>query len=209
MRPSSIFSVFSSSRRRPARMRVALFLLLCASVLLGACAQNMRDDGRLKPYEPLPGFGNSQLQIPVESVARSQPADISVETGRVDGDGDFLTTFPIAVSAETLQRGQLRYNIYCAPCHGAMGDLQGLIIPNFGFEKKPTSYHEAEVKELSAGELYDIASNGTGIMFGYSNRVPVSDRWAIVAYIRAMQLNPEAPLEVSPEAVEQAAGGIQ
>lgn len=210
MRPSSLFSLCSVLYRRALRWRAGLFMAMCGAILLGACGQNMRNDGRIKPYEPVPGFANGISQQPfVEGVvARSQPIDLAVETGRQDGEGDFVSAFPMAVTTEMVQRGQLRYGIYCAPCHGAMGDGAG-IVPNFGFEVKPASFLDDALKAQSVGYLYNVASNGKGVMFGYGNRVPVEDRWAIIAYIRALQLNNQAPLDVTPEQIEQAGGGAQ
>ncbi len=131
-----------------------------------------------------------------------------METGKQDGDGAFVTTFPIAVTAQVVQRGKLRYDIYCAPCHGAMGDGLG-IISNFGFNPKPASYLTDTLKMQSVGYLFDVASNGKGVMYGYASRVPVADRWAIIAYIRALQINAQAPLEVAPEQIEQSGGSVQ
>jgi mono/diheme cytochrome c family protein len=179
-------------------------------ILLAACGQNMRDDGRIKPYEPAPGFGSgvSGQPLPVGVVARSQSTDLTLETGKQDGDGAPVAAFPIAVTQETVQRGKQRYDIYCAPCHGAVGDGQGLIA-NFGFNPKPTSYHTDTLKQQPVGYLFDVASNGKGIMFGYASRISVEDRWAIIAYIRALQLNQQAPLDVTPAQIEQTGGSVQ
>jgi mono/diheme cytochrome c family protein len=200
-------SIFCS---RLARWRAGIFLSLCGMILLAACGQNMRDDGRIKPYEPVVGFGSgvSEQPLPAGVVARSQSTDLSLETGKQDGDGAFVSAFPIAVTAQVVQRGKLRYDIYCAPCHGAMGDGQG-IIPNFGFDPKPASYLTDTLKQQPVGYLFDVATNGKGVMFGYSSRVPVADRWAIIAYIRALQINAQAPLEVAPEQIEQSGGSVQ
>jgi mono/diheme cytochrome c family protein len=190
-------------------LKVAVFLGICCLVLLAACGQNMRDNGRIKPYEPVPGFGNgvSEQPLPAGVVARSQSTDLALETGKQNGDGALVAAFPIAVTQQVAQRGQQRFVIYCAPCHGALGDGQGLIA-NFGLNPKPPSYHTDALKQQPVGHFFDVATNGKGIMFGYASRISVEDRWAIVAYIRALQINQQAPLDVPPAQLEQAGGSV-
>lgn len=96
-----------------------------------------------------------------------------------------------------LERGQERFNIYCSVCHGRLGDGDGMIVRR-GF-RKPPSYHIDRLREAPAGHFYDVITNGFGAMPSYASRVDVADRWAIVAYIRALQLSQNAQLDDVPE----------
>ena len=197
---SSIIDLRSTSKK------AFVFLAICGAILLASCAENMRNDGRIKPYEPNPaGGGISQQPIDPNAVARSQTADFALEQGK-DAGGNLVTTFPVDVTTEVVQRGQARYNVYCTPCHGAQGDGKGLIT-NFGMPAPP-SYQDAQLLSAPVGHFFDVITNGKGKMYSYASRISVSDRWAIVAYVRALQKNPQAPLDVAPEQLQQA-GGVQ
>ena len=197
---SSIFDLRSTS------IKAMIFLAICAAILLASCAENMRNDGRIKPYEPNPAGGAiSQQPIDPNTAARSQTADFALEQGK-DPSGNLVTTFPVDVTKELVQRGQARYAVYCAPCHGAQGDGKGLIT-NFGMPNPP-SYQDAQLLAAPVGHFFDVITQGKGKMYSYASRIPVSDRWAIVAYVRALQKNPQAPLDVAPEQLQQA-GGVQ
>ncbi len=192
---SSIFDLRSSKKR------VSLFLTLCAAILLGACGENMRNDGRIKVYEPSAGFASGVSQQPIDpnTVARGQAADVALATGK-DAGGNPVASFPITIDAAMLARGKQRYTIYCVPCHGEQGDGKGLIT-NFGMPNPP-SYQTDALRAAPVGHFFDVITNGKGKMLSYASRVPVLDRWAIVAYVRALQTNPQAPLEVPPEQIK-------
>lgn len=95
---------------------------------------------------------------------------------------------PFPVTEELLARGQQRYNIYCAPCHSRVGDGNG-VIPSRGFPRKPPSYHIDRLRKVPLGYLFDVMTSGFGSMPDYSSQIAPRDRWAIVAYIRALQLS--------------------
>src|SRR5205814_4417591 len=97
------------------------------------------------------------------------------------------------VTPQLLRRGQQRYTIYCVPCHSALGDGDGPVVRR-GFPRPP-SYHEPQLREAPDRRLFDVITEGYGIMASYADRVPADDRWAIVAYIRALQLSQHARLE--------------
>ena len=198
---SSIFDLLSSIFYHRPRMRGVVFLALCAAILLGACAENMRNDGRIKPYEPSAAFANGVSEQPIDpnTVARSQPADVALATGK-DAGGNPVANFPTTITAATLARGQQRYRVYCVPCHGEQGDGKGLIT-NFGMPNPP-SYQTDALRAAPGGHFFDVITNGKGKMMSYASRVPVLDRWAIAAYIRALQINPQAPLDVPPEQIK-------
>ncbi len=153
-----------------------------------ACRQDMHDAPR---YEPLEGSvffadGHSARTLVVNTVARGQlREDEHLYTGKVGGQ--LATEFPMPVTAETMARGRERFNVFCSPCHGRTGEGTGMIVQR-GF-RQPPSYHEERLVNAPVGYLYDVMTNGFGAMQDYSAQVPVTDRWAIAAYIRALQLS--------------------
>jgi hypothetical protein len=98
--------------------------------------------------------------------------------------------FPLPVNLELLERGQGRYEIFCTPCHGLQGDGNGMVA--LRGMKRPPSYHQDRLRQATNGYIYDVMTNGFGQMLGYSAQIPPRDRWAIVAYIRALQLSRNA-----------------
>ena len=115
-------------------------------------------------------------------------------TGRQNGE--FIDIIPIEVNREVLLRGQERFNIYCSPCHGLVGNGQGMVVQR-GF-KQPNSFHTDQVRSQPDGYFYDVMTNGFGVMYSYAARVHPEDRWAIVAYIRALQFSQNVPLDSLP-----------
>jgi mono/diheme cytochrome c family protein len=120
---------------------------------------------------------------------------------RVRGGGATMTKFPFPVTKAVILRGQERYNIYCAPCHGMTGDGDGMIVRR-GFSQPPT-YHQDRLRKAPVGHFFDVITNGYGAMYSYGSRVEPEDRWAIVAYVRALQLARNAKISDVP-ANEQA-----
>ncbi len=160
--------------------------------------QAMYNQPKLRPMKSSEFFEDGKAsRLPVENtIARGQlQDDPHLFEGRVDGQ--FVDSFPFEVTAEVLQRGQQRYNIFCAPCHDQAGTGHGMIVRR-GF-KQPTSYHDQRLIESPDGYIYNVIKNGFGVMQDYSAQVPVKDRWAIVAYIRALQYGQRATLADVPE----------
>jgi len=120
-------------------------------------------------------------------------------TGRTE-EGDYVERLPIETSRELLERGQERYDIFCAVCHGKSGDGNGIIMvggpqgQGYGYTPAP-SYHVDRLRDASKGYMYDVIANGIRNMPGYAQQIPVRDRWAIVAYIDALQLSQNATRE--------------
>lgn len=192
-------------------------LFLFAPVVLmglGGCTRDykfqpvdMWNMSRLKPYEQVNFFDNRSVQRlpPQGTIARSQErADEQLYFGT--RNGTLISTNPVFDGASPkdkmaiLQRGQERYNIYCQPCHGLNGSADGMIVKR-GFAKPP-SYHIERLRTVGDGHLYDVIKNGYGSMYSYSARVPTRDRWAIVAYIRALQLSQNAKTSDFPKGVD-------
>ena len=122
-------------------------------------------------------------------------------TGK-DANGQDGTQLPFPATRETLERGRMRFEIYCLPCHGYAGDGDGMIVQR-GF-LPPPSLHLPRLEQAPVGHFFDVITNGLGAMPSYADQIPVPDRWAIVAYIRALQLSQHATLDdVPPDARAQ------
>lgn len=176
---------------------------LCVAAALGAgCRQDMHDAPRYEPLEKSDFFGDQRSARPqVEgTVARGQLVeDQTLATGKAGSA--FAGRLPMPLDAALLQRGRERYGIYCTPCHGLAGRGDGMVVRR-GY-RKPPSLHEDRLRAQPVGYFFDVITNGFGAMPDYSH-VPVRDRWAIVAYIRALQLSQHASLaDVPPQARPQ------
>ena len=164
------------------------FAALGVCLALAGCSRlDMQDQPKYKPQRPSNFFVDGRSGRPqVEgTVARGDmEEDVAFYEGKND-KGDDVDVFPVAVDKAFLQRGQQRYEIYCSPCHGRIGNGLGMIVRR-GF-KQPPSYHIERLRTAPVGHLYDVVTNGYGAMLNYAAQVQVRDRWAIVAYIRALQ----------------------
>ncbi len=180
------------------RPKVFLPAAVCLLPTLLACRQDMHDQPRVEPFEQSKVFTNgSSARPPVpNTVARGTlNEDEHLYTGRVNGE--LARTFPFDITAEVLARGRERYDIYCAPCHSVTGDGNGTIVRK-GFPPPP-SLHTDDLRFATPGQIFDTITNGTSEMPDYSQEVPVQDRWAIVAYIRALQLSQHADVNTLPQ----------
>ncbi len=170
----------------------------------------MQDQPRYKVYKSSDWFqdGRASRELPDGTIPRGfLRENKALYTGKIEGATgtaqtneagqqitfpDSVTEFPMPVTAETLDTGEKKFKIYCAMCHGNFGNGDGMIIRR-GFPKPP-SYNDDRLRNAPVGHYFDVASNGWGKMSGYASQVSVADRWAIVAYIRALQVsqNPNA-----------------
>lgn len=180
-----------------------LILLLIGAAIIAGCTLDMRDQPRYDPLEKSAFFADGSSARPrvADTVARSEsPVSQQAAAGRVDGK--LLASFPFTVTLDVLQRGHERYDIYCAPCHGLLGDGQGAIIA-YGM-KRPPSFHDQAMRDEPAGFYVETIVDGTRVMPSYAARIPPGDRWAIVAYIRALQLSQNAdPAQVPAQMLPQ------
>lgn len=184
-----------------------VLLVLAAVLVIGAAGckrvgsdwQQMAIQPRYDPLEPSTFWGDGMSARPrvPGTVARGELSfDPYLETGKINGqDGD---GFPFPVTAEVMNRGHERFDIYCSECHGRLGDGNGMI-PSRGF-RRPPSYHTDVLRNARTGHFFDVMTNGFGAMPSYRNQVPVRDRWAIAAYIRALQLSQTATIDDVPPA---------
>lgn len=143
---------------------------------------------------------SSAMRVPVAgTVARGESrADSAYYAGR-DADGEYIKRIPVEVTAGLLRRGRERFNIYCAVCHDRAGHAQGIVMQR-GFKPPPQTYHGERVRKMPDGQIFNIITNGSesGIMKSYRHQVPVPDRWAIVAYVRALQRSQNASIDDIP-----------
>jgi mono/diheme cytochrome c family protein len=171
---------------------ISVAVLLACIGLLSACRLDMQIQPRVEPLSDSSFFSDHRGARPLVegTVARGElRADTYFYTGKIGStDGDYM---PFPVTREVLERGRQRYNIYCSPCHSPLGDGNGFI-PSRGFSRRPPSYHIPRLEKAPLGYFFDVMTNGYGIMLDYSSQVSPRDRWAIVAYIRALQLSQNA-----------------
>lgn len=181
-------------RRDCSRLAGGLVAGLAAALLGAGCRQDMHDAPRIDPLEANAFFadGSGARPLPAGTVARGHlEDDVALYTGMDEG-GAFVEVFPIPVDAATLARGRDRFEIYCAVCHDSTGSGRGMIVRR-GFKQPPPLY-EPRLQAMPAGYLFDVMTRGFGMMSSYAKQVSVADRWAIVAYLRALQLRQSVPL---------------
>ena len=179
------------------RSSVHAVVVAAACLALVGCRQDMHD---APSYDPLQGTaffanGAASRTLVANTVARGQlRTDEHLYTGKVNGQA--ATEFPMPITDEVMARGQERFNVYCSPCHGRTGQGDGVIVQR-GF-RAPPSYHEERLRNAPVGYFFDVMTNGFGAMQDYSAQVTVNDRWAIAAYIRALQLSRHATVADVP-----------
>jgi cytochrome c553 len=172
----------------------------------------MHNQPKYKPLAYTSFFDDGRSERPAieDTVARGQlRIDQARYTGKQNGkDIDF---FPIQITKADIERGHDRFNIYCTPCHGRLGDGHGMIVSR-GL-RQPPSYHDARLKNAPVGHFFDVMTNGYGAMYSYASRVAPDDRWRIAAYIRALQASQGAAAETAQQTAPAArtgnAGGLQ
>jgi mono/diheme cytochrome c family protein len=169
-------------------------------IFLAGCRQDMHDQPRYVPLRPSDFFGDRRsARPPVEgTIARGHlDADVAFYQGK-GPDGKPVADFPFPVTKEVIERGHQRFNIYCTPCHDRTGSGQGMIVRR-GY-RQPPSYHTDRLRQVPNGYIFDVITNGFGAMPDYAAQIEPRDRWAIVAYVRALQLSQNASVNDVPPA---------
>jgi mono/diheme cytochrome c family protein len=177
-------------RRRAQGARLAFCLLSSVFCLLFAtgCRQDMHNQPKYRPLRASPLFadGSSSRPLIEGTVARGTlQEDEAFFTGKVGGTT--VKELPFKIEQADLDRGEERFNIYCTPCHDKTGSGRGMVVQR-GY-RQPPSYHIDRLKQADAGYIFDVMTNGFGVMPDYKAQVAPRDRWRIVAYIRALQLS--------------------
>ncbi len=224
MNVSTFFAGFSTGRAGRALRSGAMLAALVSLSFVAGCRVEMYDQPRMKSLRGSEFYPDSQSARPYikGTVARNpvwtnRNSSFAEATGgrlgtvtvpgdsadayasRLAADGgtyDKNGSIPIPVNRALILRGQDRFNIYCSPCHGRLGNGDGMIVQR-GFPK-PQTYHSDRLRAMPDGYFYDVITNGFGRMYSYASRVVPEDRWAIVAYIRALQLSQHATLQDVP-----------
>ena len=186
-------------------VRYSWVVLLVA--LLAACHQDMYNQPKVQTYEPSTFFADgrgSRPNVPGAVAVGAAQTDTYLYTGLVDGaEGDVM---PFAVSRELLERGQQQYDIWCSVCHGEAGYGQSMVAERGGIV--PANFHQERLVQAPIGHFFNVITHGVyrgdannggyQSMYGYASRVSAEDRWAIAAYMRALQLSQNATLDDVP-----------
>jgi hypothetical protein len=171
--------------------KFVVFGAMAAMLVLAGCRQDMQDEPKFFPQRGTSFYADGRSVRPQaeNTVARNQlHEDSYFYTGLIDGkEGNGM---PFPVTMEVLERGQERYNVYCTPCHSRVGNGEGMIVQR-GY-LKAGNFHTARLETAPLGHFFHVISNGYGAMPDYAAQVTPVDRWAIVAYIRALQLSQKA-----------------
>lgn len=165
-------------------MTVCLLLLLTAT----SCRQSMANEPRYRTYQESEFFpnGSSARPLPEGTISQEQELEPRLVNGTVDGQPQ--QTFPFPITMDVLHRGQQRYDIFCTPCHDYVGTGKGMAALR-GFRKQPPSFHIDRLRTAPPGYFFDVITKGSGVMPSYAFQIPIRDRWAIIAYVKALQLS--------------------
>jgi mono/diheme cytochrome c family protein len=171
--------------------------LTLIAIALTSCRQDMHDQPKYIPLRASTFFADSRSARPIVegTVARGHLRDDELTyTGKVNGQDS--TVFPAPVDAAMMARGRERFDIYCSPCHGRTGQGDGMIVRR-GY-RHPPSFHQDRLRTAPVGHFFDVITNGFGAMPDYATQIRAEDRWAIIAYLRALQLSENATLADVP-----------
>ncbi len=174
------------------------FCASCLFILLG-CHQDMYDQPKQKPLSQSSFYSDESSARPLieGTVARGHArTDELLYTGKIHGK--LVEAFPFPITNEVLNRGQERFNTFCSPCHGRLGDGKGMIVQR-GFPQ-PNSFLSDSMRANPAGYYFDVITNGFGRMYSLAPSIPVRDRWVIVAFVRALQLSQKVAFSELSEA---------
>jgi mono/diheme cytochrome c family protein len=171
-----------------------LAAVVVAAAMLAGCRQDMHDQPRYEALEASTFFadGMASRQHPAGTVARGHLAADAVFHSGKDAGGNAVAELPMPATKQLLLRGRERYDVFCSPCHGRLGDGRGMVARR-GF-KQPPSFHEERLRNSPVGYYVDVMTHGFGVMPSYAVAIPPADRWAIAAYLRALQLSQRAHL---------------
>jgi cytochrome c553 len=183
--------------KKTSNTELRMVVTLCVVAMVCGCRPDMYNQPRNNPLSSSDFFSDGAGSRPLVpgTIARGQlQEDRAFYTGKIGTN--LVTEFPMPITRTVLERGRERYEIYCSVCHGDTGDGRGMIVQR-GFPQPP-SYHIDRLREAPAGHFFDVMTQGYGVMYPYASRVEPADRWAIAAYIRALQLSQNARLADIP-----------
>jgi mono/diheme cytochrome c family protein len=187
---------------RPRGAAAIAGIALAAAIVFAGCHSDMYNQKKYKPLAASEFYPDGQASRPLVDgtvVHRDHSDDGVIASGKVNGVP--VNGFPFPVTEQILRRGQERYNIYCSPCHGRTGDGRGMAVQR-GFPQPP-SYHTDSLRARPVGHVVDVIAHGFGRMYPYADRVAPRDRWAIAAYIRALQASRQTTVADLPPSQRQ------
>jgi len=191
----------NTAQKRVSKFSKKEFLLLSVCILfLTGCNTDMWIQAKVKSYHESPVFPHNMSARPLVAgtVAKGQDKmNLPFQTGYQNGK--YVEKFPMPLTKAVLERGQDRFNIFCSPCHGRVGDAKGMITQRgLKLYNPPPSFHTDRLRSYPIGHIFSVITNGTNVMYSYADRIEPKDRWAIVAYVRALQLSQNASLQDVP-----------
>ena len=166
---------------------------------MAGCRQDMHDQPKFKPYAKSDFYADQRSARPLVdgTIARGHlNQDTLLVTGKINGTP--AAVFPFEITKAVMDRGHERYDIFCSPCHSRTGIGDGMIVRR-GYRKPPT-FHQDRLRQAAPGYVFDVITSGFGAMPDYAAQIPVDDRWAIVAYLRALQRSQQATVNDVPAA---------
>ena len=174
--------------------------VLTVVAVIAGCHRDMRDQPRYETLEASALFTNGQSARPAPkgTIARGRLIDDEPFYTGKSADGQFIQHVPLTLARDLLTRGQERFNIYCSPCHGRTGAGDGMIVRR-GF-RQPPNYTIERLRSAPAGHFFDVMTRGFGAMPAYGPQISPRDRWAIVAYLRVLQISQHATMDDVPDA---------
>jgi hypothetical protein len=191
--------ILRCAQNNTAKARLILALVAACPPFCVSCRVDMHIQPKYRPLDASAFFDDGRSARPEipGTVARGHlRTDEQLYTGKSNGVP--VDSFPFPISRADLDRGRVRYNIYCTPCHDYTGSGRGMIVQR-GFPAPP-SYHLDRLRNAPVGHFFDVITNGFGTMHSYAARVEPQDRWRIIGYIRALQLSQRATINDVPEA---------
>jgi mono/diheme cytochrome c family protein len=180
------------------KMHMVIVLAAVLALLIAGC-NNMSEQPRLETYGTSPNFDTAAREIlpeavPVNHLREDEALYFGTE------DGELVEEIPIEVDHEVLLEGQRKFEAFCTPCHGYDGYGEGIV--SLEGYPQPASYHTDDLRQAQVGRIYQAIANGKGNMYSYASRISVEDRWAVVAYVRALQLSQNAALDDLPSELQ-------
>jgi mono/diheme cytochrome c family protein len=197
LRTDQAVTTVTTDNATPAGTAKFAAVAVLALVVVSGCRQDMHDQPKYIPLRESSFFGDARSARPLVAgtVARGQLRDDPLlYTGKANG-GD-ATVFPFRIDDRIMARGHERFDIYCSPCHGRTGQGDGMVVRR-GYRRPPT-YHQDRLRDAPVGHFFDVITNGFGAMPDYAAQIAPADRWAIIAYVRALQLSERSTIADVP-----------
>jgi len=189
-----------TTRERRCARSAAPIAVLALTLACEIDLERMLDQHKAEPFEASPFFADGQAMRapPAGTVPTTRlTGPVELRSGR-NASGEYVSTLPVPLDAALLERGQDRFRIFCRTCHGALGDGQSPVAENMKL-RRPPSLHEPRIRDFPPGRIFRVVTDGYGLMPSHADALDVRDRWAVVAFVRALQLSQSVPLAELPQ----------